>query len=83
MVVFISKINFILFLTEASAQILGEPDKHVRSGSTFELICVLRDSTEPPVYVSLVICMDALLVFISIYLCIYLYFRLSGIIMRK
>ena len=30
---------------------MGEPDKHVRSGSTFELVCVLRDSTEPPVYV--------------------------------
>lgn len=39
------------FSTEAKAEILGEPDKHVRSGSTFELVCVLRDSTEPPVYV--------------------------------
>ncbi|CAG7822939.1 unnamed protein product [Allacma fusca] len=40
-----------LRVVEAKAEILGEPDKHVRSGSTFELVCVLRDSTEPPVYV--------------------------------
>lgn len=43
--------NVVLLFPEAKAEILGEPDKHVRSGSTFELVCVLRDSTEPPVYV--------------------------------
>jgi Immunoglobulin domain len=36
---------------EAKAEILGAPDKYVKSGSALRLTCVLRKSTEPPVYV--------------------------------
>lgn len=42
---------WIFFFTEARAEILGGPDKHVKSGSTLELTCVLRRSTEAPSYV--------------------------------
>ncbi|XP_046399299.1 uncharacterized protein LOC124165818 [Ischnura elegans] len=40
-----------LQLVEARAEILGGPDKHVKSGSALRLTCLLRRSTEPPVYV--------------------------------
>ncbi|CAB3381926.1 Hypothetical predicted protein [Cloeon dipterum] len=40
-----------LELVEAKAEILGAPDKFVKSGSALRLTCVLRKSTEPPVYV--------------------------------
>lgn len=35
----------------AAAEILGAPDLHIKSGSTLRLVCTLRQSTEPPVYV--------------------------------
>jgi hypothetical protein len=37
-------------VTEAAAEILGAPDLHIKSGSTLKLVCTLRQSTEPPVY---------------------------------
>ncbi|KAJ4434705.1 hypothetical protein ANN_23273 [Periplaneta americana] len=37
--------------SEARAEILGGPDKFVKSGSSLRLTCVLKKSTEPPVYV--------------------------------
>lgn len=37
--------------TEAAAEILGSPDLHIKSGSTLRLVCTMRQSTEPPVYV--------------------------------
>ncbi|XP_069671895.1 zwei Ig domain protein zig-8-like [Periplaneta americana] len=40
-----------LQLVEARAEILGGPDKFVKSGSSLRLTCVLKKSTEPPVYV--------------------------------
>ncbi|XP_044735150.1 matrix-remodeling-associated protein 5-like [Chrysoperla carnea] len=40
-----------LIVTEATAEILGSPDLHIKSGSTLKLVCTLRQSTEPPVYV--------------------------------
>ncbi|XP_071439789.1 zwei Ig domain protein zig-8-like isoform X2 [Hetaerina americana] len=40
-----------LQLVEAQAEILGGPDKHVKSGSSLRLTCLLRRSTEPPVYI--------------------------------
>ncbi|KAF4525044.1 hypothetical protein B566_EDAN001958 [Ephemera danica] len=40
-----------LQLVEAKAEILGAPDKFVKSGSSLRLTCLLRRSTEPPVYV--------------------------------
>lgn len=40
-----------LRVVEARADILGAPDKHVKSGSTLRLLCALRESTEAPVYV--------------------------------
>ncbi|KAG8225504.1 hypothetical protein J437_LFUL005930 [Ladona fulva] len=42
---------FSLCDTEARAEIIGAPDLHLKSGSTLRLSCVLRQSTEPPVYV--------------------------------
>jgi hypothetical protein len=38
-------------VSEAAAEILGAPDLHIKSGSTLRLVCTLRQSTEPPVYV--------------------------------
>jgi len=38
-------------VTEAAAEILGAPDLHIKSGSTLRLVCTLRQSTEPPVFV--------------------------------
>ncbi|XP_046398140.1 uncharacterized protein LOC124164946, partial [Ischnura elegans] len=38
-------------MAEARAEIIGAPDLHLKSGSTLRLSCVLRQSTEPPVYV--------------------------------
>ncbi|XP_017784008.1 PREDICTED: lachesin-like [Nicrophorus vespilloides] len=40
-----------LKVTEASAEVLGAPDLHVRSGSSLRLVCTMRQSTEPPSYV--------------------------------
>ncbi|GLV39768.1 defective proboscis extension response 13 [Carabus blaptoides fortunei] len=40
-----------LQLVEAHADIVGGPDKIVKSGSSLRLTCVLRRSTEPPAYV--------------------------------
>ncbi|XP_071449171.1 interference hedgehog-like, partial [Hetaerina americana] len=40
-----------LKVVEARAEIVGAPDLHLKSGSTLRLSCVLRQSTEPPVYV--------------------------------
>jgi hypothetical protein len=38
-------------VAEAAAEILGAPDLHIKSGSTLRLVCTLRQSTEPPVFV--------------------------------
>ncbi|PSN44261.1 hypothetical protein C0J52_24562 [Blattella germanica] len=38
-------------IAEARAEILGGPDKFVKSGSSLRLTCLLKKSTEPPVYV--------------------------------
>ena len=38
-------------VAEAAAEILGAPDLHIKSGSTLRLVCTLRHSTEPPVFV--------------------------------
>lgn len=38
-------------IVEASADILGSPDLHIKSGSQLRLVCTLRQSTEAPVYV--------------------------------
>lgn len=38
-------------VSEAAAEILGAPDLHIKSGSKLRLVCTLRQSTEPPVYV--------------------------------
>ncbi|XP_023705892.1 uncharacterized protein LOC111863630 [Cryptotermes secundus] len=40
-----------LKVIEAAAEILGAPDLHIKSGSKLRLVCTLRQSTEPPVYV--------------------------------
>ncbi|XP_044264091.1 fibroblast growth factor receptor 2-like [Tribolium madens] len=40
-----------LRVTEASAEIIGAPDLHVRAGSSLRLVCTILHSTEPPVYV--------------------------------
>ncbi|XP_063241229.1 titin-like [Bacillus rossius redtenbacheri] len=40
-----------LRVIEATAEILGAPDLHIKSGSTLRLVCKLRQSTEAPVYV--------------------------------
>lgn len=37
--------------TEASAEILGAPDLHIKSGSTLRLVCTIRQSTEAPAFV--------------------------------
>lgn len=42
---------FVCVITEAHADIVGGPDKIVKSGSSLRLTCVLRRSTEPPAYV--------------------------------
>lgn len=39
-----------LKVTEASAEILGAPDLHIRAGSLLRLVCTLRQSTETPSY---------------------------------
>ena len=38
-------------VSEARAEILGGPDKFVKSGSSLRLTCLLKKSTEPPAYV--------------------------------
>jgi len=43
--------NQILHFSEAQAEIVGAPDKFIKSGSALRLTCILRKSTEPPVYV--------------------------------
>ncbi|KAG8239921.1 hypothetical protein J437_LFUL019509 [Ladona fulva] len=40
-----------LRVVEARADILGPSEKYLKSGSMLRLSCVLRQSTEPPVYV--------------------------------
>ncbi|XP_063919273.1 V-set and immunoglobulin domain-containing protein 1-like [Zophobas morio] len=40
-----------LRVTEASAEIIGAPDLHVRAGSTLRLVCTILHSTETPLYV--------------------------------
>nr|CAD7408323.1 unnamed protein product [Timema poppensis] len=37
--------------TEATAELVGSPDLHIKSGSTLRLVCKLHQSTEAPVYV--------------------------------
>lgn len=39
------------FIIEASAEILGGPDLHIRAGSELRLVCTFRHSTESPSYV--------------------------------
>ncbi|KAJ8972916.1 hypothetical protein NQ317_011483 [Molorchus minor] len=46
-----SSILIELKVTEASAEIIGAPDMHIRAGSLLRLVCTLRHSTEPPEYV--------------------------------
>ncbi|RZC36312.1 I-set, ig, and/or Ig 2 domain containing protein [Asbolus verrucosus] len=38
-------------VAEASAEIIGAPDLHVRAGSSLSLVCRILRSTEPPAYV--------------------------------
>lgn len=38
-------------ISEASALIIGAPDLHIRAGSLLTIKCVLRQSTEQPLYV--------------------------------
>lgn len=38
-------------VSEASAEIMGAPDLHIRSGSQLKIVCTIRHSTEPPSYV--------------------------------
>ncbi|KAK9693912.1 Immunoglobulin V-set domain [Popillia japonica] len=40
-----------LRVTEATAEILGAPDLHLKAGSLLRLVCTFRQSTEPPAYV--------------------------------
>ncbi|XP_018914395.2 cell surface A33 antigen [Bemisia tabaci] len=40
-----------LKVIEAIAEIVGAPDLHIKGGSRLRLVCALRDSTEPPVFV--------------------------------
>lgn len=40
-----------LKVTKASAEIIGSPDLHLHAGSTLQLVCTLRQSTEQPQYV--------------------------------
>lgn len=40
-----------LKVTKASAEIVGSPDLHLHAGSTLQLVCTLRQSTEQPQYV--------------------------------
>nr|XP_053634642.1 kin of IRRE-like protein 2 [Cherax quadricarinatus] len=40
-----------LHVLEASAEILGGPEKYMTVGSSLRLVCVLRDNTQPPTYV--------------------------------
>ncbi|KRT85242.1 Immunoglobulin [Oryctes borbonicus] len=40
-----------LRVTEATAEILGAPDLHIRAGSLLRLVCSFRQATEPPAYV--------------------------------
>ncbi|XP_075214963.1 limbic system-associated membrane protein-like [Lycorma delicatula] len=40
-----------LKVIEAAAEIIGAPDLHIKSGSVLRLVCTLRQSTEPPIYV--------------------------------
>ncbi|CAH0552217.1 unnamed protein product [Brassicogethes aeneus] len=40
-----------LKVTEASAEIVGAPDLHIKAGSLLRLVCTLRQSTEIPEYV--------------------------------
>ncbi|CAG2059444.1 unnamed protein product, partial [Timema podura] len=35
----------------ATAELVGSPDLHIKSGSTLRLVCKLHQSTEAPVYV--------------------------------
>lgn len=38
-------------VSEASAEIMGAPDLHIRCGSQLKIVCSIRHSTEPPSYV--------------------------------
>nr|XP_045616478.1 opioid-binding protein/cell adhesion molecule homolog [Procambarus clarkii] len=40
-----------LHVLEATAEILGGPEKYMTVGSSLRLVCVLRDHTQPPSYV--------------------------------
>ena len=40
-----------LKVIEATAEIMGFPDVYVNNGSMIKLVCVLRHSTETPIYV--------------------------------
>ena len=37
--------------TEAEAEIMGAPEKHVKAGSILRLVCILHYTTESPAYV--------------------------------
>lgn len=37
--------------TDATAEIQGGGEKYVRVGSSLKLVCIMRDITQPPVYV--------------------------------
>ena len=41
----------IFLFIEAEAEILGSPEKHVKSGSILRLVCILHHTTEAPAYV--------------------------------
>ena len=42
---------FFFQFSEAEAEILGSPEKHVKSGSILRLVCILHHTTEAPAYV--------------------------------
>lgn len=37
--------------TEAHAEIVGGPERYIHHGSSLKLVCLLKEATEPPVYV--------------------------------
>lgn len=39
------------YFAEATAEITGAPDLHIKSGSILNLVCALKQSTEAPTYV--------------------------------
>ena len=43
--------SFSMQLSEAKAEILGSPEKHVKAGSILRLVCIIKHTTESPAYV--------------------------------